>query len=234
MQTNIFNAPFEMKSLDEEKNIFEGYASVFRNVDNVGDVVEPGAFTKTIQENGDKIKVLWQHDPYTPIGKALKLEEDNHGLFVKAQIFDTTAGRDAMTLIKGGVIDVLSIGYRVIKDAWDKDNMVRRLKEVKLFEFSPVTFAANEMATITGAKNDELNRTLYELNNTLKKGQVNTRDETAILYAIEALKKLLPDNPPSGGNKPGEPQKGQNNQEHEEVEQEIKALLQDMRKFVVK
>ena len=234
MRTNIFNAPFEMKSLDEESNVFEGYASVFRNVDNVGDVVEPGAFTKTIQENGDKIKVLWQHDPYTPIGKALKLEEDNHGLYVKAKIFDTTAGRDAMTLIKGGVIDVLSIGYRVIKDSWDKDNMVRRLKEVKLFEFSPVTFAANEMAAITGAKNDELSRTLYELNNTLKNGQVNTRDETAILNAIEALKALLPNNPPSANNDPGEAEKGQKSAEHKEIEADVKAMLQDMRNFVVK
>ena len=192
MKFQTKSLPFEVKSIDDEKNIFEGYASVFRNVDSYGDIVEPGAFTKTIQERGDKVKVLWQHDPYTPIGKAVHLEEDNHGLYVKAQIFDTVAGQDAMKLIKGGVIDELSIGYRTIKDEWDKERNARILKEVQLFEFSPVTFAANSAAMITAAKNDDLTSALLELNNELKAGKVlSEKNKTLVKNAIEALQALL-------------------------------------------
>jgi HK97 family phage prohead protease len=35
---------------------------VFGNVDSYGDVIEPGAFAKTLQEN-PVVPILWQHDP---------------------------------------------------------------------------------------------------------------------------------------------------------------------------
>lgn len=219
--------PFETKNIDEENNVFEGYASVFNNVDHVGDIVEKGAFKKTIEEAGKNVKVLWQHDHYNPIGKALHMEEDNHGLFVKAKIFDTSLGRDAMTLIKGGVIDVLSIGYRVIKDEWDKEKNVRRLKEIQLFEFSPVTFAANPQAAIIGAKNFQFADALNSLNNHLQNGQVSSGQEKAILNAIEALKALLPEAEKQGGETQAEKEK-------REAAEEIKALLKEMQGFNVK
>jgi uncharacterized protein len=225
------NVPFKIKSVDEEKNVFEGYASVFRNVDSYGDIVEPGAFAKTIQERGDKVKVLWQHDPYTPIGKAVELHEDNHGLYVKAQIFDTAAGRDAMTLIKGGVIDELSIGYRTVKDEWDNEKGVRRLKELQLFEFSPVTFAANDQAAILGAKSmGERGQDIafaFAAIEEMKAGKVlSEKSKMLVKNAIEALENLLK----SADN---EPENEPKNDEMTDAEmKEMQELMSDMKKSI--
>lgn len=215
MEFKSINVPFQVKEIDEEKNIFEGYASTFRNEDFHGDVMEQGAFTKTIQERKDKVKVLWQHDAYNPIGKAIHMEEDNHGLYVKAQIFDTVLGRDAMTLIKGGVIDELSIGFRTIKDEWDSTNNVRRIKEVQLFEFSPVTFAANNQANITAAKSDELAAAIKKFNDELKAGKVlSSKNEDLVKSAISALQTLIDATEDPDKNK--------------QTEQEVKDVLQLM------
>lgn len=193
MRIEYKSVGFDLKDVDKEKNIFEGYASVFHNKDSHGDIIEPNAFTKTINERGHRIKVLWQHDVYTPIGKAIELKEDNYGLYVKAKISDTPEGQRAMTLIKDGVIDELSIGYSVVKDEYDTELEVRRLKEIKLFEFSPVTFASNDQAVITGAKyQQQLANSLMQLNGGLNGGVPLTKEnEEMIQKTIQSLQTLL-------------------------------------------
>lgn len=139
---------FETKAISDD--VFEGYASFFNNIDAYDDIIEKGAFRKTISENRSRIKVLWQHDANEPIGLPIDMTEDDNGLYVKAKISMTDTGKKAMTLIKDGVITEMSIGYDVVKDDYKMlgTKRVRMLKELKLWEFSPVTFAANEKAKI--------------------------------------------------------------------------------------
>jgi HK97 family phage prohead protease len=143
---------FETKATDD--GVFEGYASVFDNIDAYNDIVEKGAFRKTIAENRSRIKVLWQHDASEPIGIPIAMEEDDKGLYVKYKISDTEAGKKAKILIQDGVVTEMSIGYDVVKDDYKMlgTKRVRLLKELKLWEFSPVTFAANDMAKILAVK----------------------------------------------------------------------------------
>src|SRR6056297_2755627 len=142
---------FDIKKLTKEEGIFEGYAAVFNNVDLGKDKILPGAFKKTLEERGDKIKILWQHDWDEPIGKVLEIKEDEYGLWVKGKIITTTQkGKEAYELIKEKIIDGLSIGYNIMKKDWQSG--VRLLKELKLLEFSPVTFPMNEEALITNVK----------------------------------------------------------------------------------
>jgi HK97 family phage prohead protease len=148
----------KITNLDGEGRTVEGYANVFGNVDAVGDIVHPGAFAKTLNERGGKVKFCWQHDLAEPIGKMIEMQEDHHGLFFKALISDTARGRDALALLKDGAVDSFSIGYDSIKGATDytKDPTtgatIRNLREVKLYEVSLVTLAANELATVTALK----------------------------------------------------------------------------------
>lgn len=167
---------FEMKAIGE--NVIEGYSAYFNNIDSYGDIIESGAFNKTIQENRNRVKVLWQHDTNMPIGKPIEMYEDSRGLYVKAQISMTDIGKNAMILMRDGVVDEMSIGYDVIKDEYKGRNRV--LKELRLWEFSPVTFAANEKAKITSAKN--LNELLYDIKNA---------DRNEIKNAIQKLNELL-------------------------------------------
>lgn len=187
--------PTEFK-VDEESNIFEGYASIFGNKDAGGDIIQSGAFKKTLREGGNRVKVLWQHDTNTPIGKPMEMEEDAKGLRVKAKISETQAGKDALKLMRDGVINELSIGYDVVKDDYDENRDARLLKEVRLWEFSPVTFAMNQAATITGVKSIEDIRPalkkLVELNRFHKEGRTLSQENYSLIQdAIMALEELL-------------------------------------------
>lgn len=129
---------------------FKGYASTW-DIDRVGDVIHQGAFKKTIQERGNQIKVLFNHNQ--AIGKPLTMREDAKGLYVEAKISKTALGDEVLELMRDGVIDQMSIGFSIPngKSSMDHEG-IRHIHEVKLYEFSPVTFPANEAAIITGVK----------------------------------------------------------------------------------
>lgn len=152
MKTKSFRLT-EVKA-DMETGVFEGYASVFGNKDAYGDIVVPGAFSKTLQERADRVKILWQHDTDCPIGKPTEMREDVKGLYVKGKITPTSLGKDVIMLLQDGVICEMSIGYQTVKEEWDDSTKCNYLKEIKLYEFSLVTFPANELATVTSVKNN--------------------------------------------------------------------------------
>lgn len=142
--------PFVLTKEVDDEGRFEGYAAVFGNVDSQRDIIEPGAFKKTLEDNPE-VPILWQHDAYEPIGVSVEMKEDENGLHIVGQLaMDVQRAREARSLMRLGAIKGLSIGYRAIKPTFD--NGVRRLKEVALKEFSPVTFPANELATVVSVK----------------------------------------------------------------------------------
>lgn len=156
----------DLKSLTEEGE-FEGIASVYGNKDSYGDVMERGAFTKSIKENPE-IPVLYQH--YDPIGKGL-VEDSQKGLLIKGRVLmEVQKAKEAYVLAKSGIVKGLSIGYRVVKDEWDSAKSIRRLLEVKLYEVSFVTFPANELAGITGIKSADFSA-WDEILREIKKGR---------------------------------------------------------------
>ena len=138
----------------ESEGIVSGYASKFGNIDSDNDIIAAGAYKKTIAERRDRIAFVWQHDITKPIGKALKLEEDNEGLFIEAKISDTALGRDAKTMIEDGVIKEFSVGFVPIVQEYNKETKLNTIKEIKLYEFSLVTIAANPEAMVTGYKGE--------------------------------------------------------------------------------
>ncbi len=130
-----------------------GYASTFKNTDLVNDIIEPGAFSKSLSaKGGKKIKILWQHNTDQPIGKVTKVFEDDKGLFIKAALpKEHTLANDAAVLVKNGIIDSLSIGFSV-NDADHLKNGKRILKDIKVHEISLVTHPANPKAQVTSFK----------------------------------------------------------------------------------
>ena len=151
----------EIKAVDFTGRTVEGYAAAFGNIDQVGDIIHPGAFKQTITDRGNKIKFLWQHDPSEPIGRILSIAEDKNGLQFKAAISDTSRGRDALALLKDGAIGEMSIGYDTVKGGMDytksaAGETVRNLRALKLWEISLVTFPANESAVVTGVKQQDV------------------------------------------------------------------------------
>ena len=160
-----------LKSMDEE-GTFEGNLAVYGNLDSANEIIDPGAFAKTLQEGGRIIPMLWQHDPQQPIGR-LTLTDTPTALHAKGKLLlKLPKAQEAYELLKEGVLKGLSIGYQTIK-AISADGP-RRLKEIRLHEGSLVTFPANALAVVTGVKqatNEDLKnlQRLREASNDMKR-----------------------------------------------------------------
>jgi HK97 family phage prohead protease len=153
----------QIKAADENsgKGVFEGYANVFNYIDFDDDIVEQGAFKKTLQEITDKKRALFfMHQSYSLdslLGEATELEENAKGLFVKGEIdLNFESGRKAWAFIKRGTIDRMSIGYQVLLQEFidHGKRLIRHIKEARLFEISltPIGMAANDRSTIDTIK----------------------------------------------------------------------------------
>lgn len=145
---------FRIKAFDAEAGTLEGYGSKFNVVDQVGDVVVPGAFKNSLMGGAQNIKFLWQHNPAEPIGIFTEMKEDERGLFFKAQLANTQRGQEARELMKMGAIDGFSIGYipLIEERSEQKGRSVNLIKEVKLLEVSVVTFPCNTQARLESIK----------------------------------------------------------------------------------
>lgn len=148
--------PFEIKATGSEKSgRFEGYAST-RKLDSDRDIVQPGAFKRTIDHHAGKgLALLWFHDPTNPIGSLELVGEDEKGLVVQGEVdVDTQLGHDKYSGMVKGYIDRMSIGYVAKRARWDAQRKCRLLDEVALREVSMITrnFAANDEAVVTALK----------------------------------------------------------------------------------
>jgi HK97 family phage prohead protease len=147
----------DVKALGDD-GTFEGYGSIFGNVDSYGEVVMPGAFAGSLasaRQKGRTVKMLWQHDPERPIGIWNDLSEDGKGLYVKGTLLKDSVAQatEAYALLKAGALDGLSIGYREIEVSPHPDKTgIVQLKKLDLKEVSIVTFAANDRARVTDVK----------------------------------------------------------------------------------
>jgi len=156
MNSKIVVSNFEVKSIKEEDSEYftvEGYASVYGNIDSYRDIVEKGAFSLDLMENGNERPILWQHNSSQPIGVGVFSESDQ-GLKVSCRLPKESefVKKEVMPMVKCGAVKGMSIGYSVVTEEYDRVNNINYLKVLKLRETSVCTFPANEMAQITAAK----------------------------------------------------------------------------------
>lgn len=153
MQLENLGLSLDTKAVADD-GTFEGYASTFGNEDLGRDVVVKGAFAKSLKARpAGRVKMLFQHSTDEPIGVWTGLVEDAKGLKATGKlILDTAKGRETYALMKAGALDGLSIGFKTLKDTFDRTKGIRYLKEVDLFEISVVTFPMNPASTVTAVK----------------------------------------------------------------------------------
>lgn len=154
LHKNLANS---LKDVDTNSGVVCFYGSSFNVVDDGNDMVLPGAYTKTIAEQGPqskqpRIKHLYQHDTTAILGMPQVLKEDGFGLYVESKVVPTTLGKDCLLLYEAGVITEHSIGYEVVDATWDRAKAVRLLRELKLFEVSAVTWGMNSETPTVGVK----------------------------------------------------------------------------------
>lgn len=120
-----------------------------------------GSFSKTMREQRGQVKILFNHGYDAQIGDKVlgavdDLREDADSAVGESRLFDTTYNRDLIPGLEAGVYGS-SFRFRVIRDEWNDEPgksdhnpdgiPERTIKEVRLFEFGPVTFPANPDAT---------------------------------------------------------------------------------------
>jgi uncharacterized protein len=188
----------EFKFADSEASArgeFVGYASVFGNVDQGGDVVERGAFSATLAaRKAADVAMLWGHDSRSvPIGKWLELREDDRGLVARGQLtLEIPRARDVHAAMMAGTVKGMSIGYRIPQGGaeFDRDGKVRRIKAAELVEVSVVTFPMNRRAQVARVKslNDMTTEDFREIEATLREKGLSRADA---VKAVSGLKQWL-------------------------------------------
>lgn len=137
----------------EGSNLYlEGYAAVYGNVDSYKDIIQAGAFDSFLAtEEAKRVKFCYNHDIYQVIGVVEELKSDEKGLYFKVKLSNTTLGKDVAVLIEDGALSEFSIGYKT-EDSIYKDDGVRVLTKLFLYEFSVVSRAANPKAVLTDSE----------------------------------------------------------------------------------
>lgn len=141
---------FDIKRTDLESGEFIGMASPYGVLDHGNDIVDEGAFNRTIKHKKGVVPLLWQHNHDEPIGIA-ELEDTKKGLTIKGKLnMEVQKAKEAIALLKQKAVKGLSIGYEVVKQEFD--DTIRHLKEIKLWEISVVTFPMNPKAQVNQVK----------------------------------------------------------------------------------
>lgn len=170
---------------------FVGYASVFGNKDSYGDIVDPGAFTRTLADWSTKgqIPVMWghdMHDAFATIGGVTAVEEDERGLKVTCQLDqDNPTAAQVYRLLKGRRVNTMSFAYTV-RDAEKKDDGYH-LKDLDLHEVSVVHVPANPSAEILSVKQHA-----EHVADAVKAGRVlSSKNENALREARDSIDSVL-------------------------------------------
>lgn len=149
---------FQVKESNDDSMTIKAYGSVFGNEDSDKDVILKGAYKKTIKEWGpegaDRIKLVAQHDISRPIARITSMKEDDYGLLIEAKFGDWTDSKDYYQMMKAGVINELSVGFVGVQKE-ENEFGGYTFKEIKLYEISAVTIAANDKAVVTEVKTSD-------------------------------------------------------------------------------
>lgn len=176
---------FEMKA--NENGMIAGYFSTYDiEPDSYGDIVEKGAFTKTIAkraESGHPFPLCFNHDFSAVIGSVKTIEDTEKGPYIEAEFLDTQLAQDVRKMLQSGAIYQFSFAYDVLNSRKPTEDesakgITNVLTELDVFEISVVTVPANQNAVATEVKAGRRNR---------------KADELIIRECIKSLKSLLDD-----------------------------------------
>ena len=147
-----------VQKAEDGKRTVGGYVNKFDQLsEDLGDFrekVRKGAFARSLKEQ--PVLAFWNHNSDIVLGntenKTLRAFEDDIGLGFELDLPDTTAGIDAGKLIERGDVSGVSFGFRTLKEEWDetdKNNPIRTLVDVQLYEISPTAIPAYPQSVVS-------------------------------------------------------------------------------------
>ena len=156
------SVPFTLRSDGAgDGRTLDGYGAVFDTPTRIDswegifdEVIQRGAFAKTLQERTPIIQFDHGHHPMIgslPIAAVQRLEEDAHGLHVVARMHEAPLFEPVREAIASGAISGMSFRFEVINDVWTEQKngvQLRTITEVKLFEVGPVMYPAYDSTSV--------------------------------------------------------------------------------------
>ena len=193
----------DILNFDEETGTVEAVFSVFNEIDSDNDVVLP----KSIRSGyGDKgVAMVWGHDWKNIIGKGKIIQDDDKAVFKGSFNMNTNAGKEAYETVKAmGDLQQWSFGFEVLdsevgmfsKDGGEEKE-VRYLKDLKVWEVSPVMVGANQNTHTVAVKNaeQEMETNDREIKNEVKSTEVEVeetnRDNIGLKFTDEVDNLLI-------------------------------------------
>lgn len=213
MSEYLFKSAYKIaasiKDMDAKKGIVTGYAAHFGSIDADGDIIMPGAFNKSVKEQGPestqpRIKHLLNHKKDQPLGNPIILKEDATGLYYESQVGSHALGQDFLKMVESNLITEHSIGFATVRSSQSKEMDANLLHELKLWEFSSLTaWGANQNTPLMGMKDAKSVETrIGNLIKALSNGTFtdNTFSFLAdeLLYLQKAFKDIQTTTPPKG------------------------------------
>lgn len=177
---------------DEAGKIAGFFSTYEQTPDSYGDIIMPGAFTKTIEkrkESGHPFPLCFNHDFDKVIGACNTVEERERGPYIEADFLNTQLGQDVRKMVLSGAIYQFSFAYDVLgrRDPTDeekKNGVTNVLTELEVYEVSVVTVPANQNAQVTEIKS--------VIETAVKAGKRNSKaDEDTIKECITLLQSLI-------------------------------------------
>ena len=192
--------PVAFKAVGEDgPGRFQAYASVFNNIDAYGDMVIPGAFADTLEndypDGGAGVPLYWRHrmdDPFMNLGATVAAKEDDHGLWIDGLLdLDTPAAAQTYKLLKTGRATQMSFAYDIDEGGFidrktEDGGSYYELRKLTLHEVSVVPVGANAETEILAVK-----AALVDLNGELNVGRELSHDEWRDLFAAAKSLGLL-------------------------------------------
>jgi hypothetical protein len=160
-EIRTLTAPVEARIADGQPTKLAGYAAVFNQETVIADlfreVILPGAFAASVER--DDVRAQFNHEPNLVLGRTtagtLRLREDDTGLAYEIDPPDTSYARDLLVSVQRGDVSQSSFMFDVTGEAWEYPTAtsgqlpLRKIIGVKLYDVSPVTFAAYEGTSVS-------------------------------------------------------------------------------------
>lgn len=201
---NVSDFNIELRENEGEENslVIEGYAAVYDSETFIGcdswgfyERIEKGAFDEADLRD---VPLKYNHDNAVPIlartrNKSLVLTPDEKGLFVHAELLDTTDGKDMYKRIKAGLIDKMSFAFTVKEETvtdQDKQNPKRSIKKFdRIFDVSVVDTPAYEDTSIYARSREHLEKWQHDELESRKRAATKTDYKlTALLKQYGGMK----------------------------------------------
>jgi HK97 family phage prohead protease len=212
----IKNTPLISVKAGPDDGLAEGqfivYPSTFtKTPDSYGDIVAPGAFSKTLQDwqdSGNVMPGLYGHrmdDPDFYVASADEMGEDDHGWWVKGTFdLESPKGNQVYRLVKGRRLNQLSFAYDVQQQEeveLEDGAKANELQELQVYEFSFVPVGANQDTSVVAIKGFDLvptGTTIRDIRQAasaaaaLKEGRViSAKNMTSLRTAWDALGEVI-------------------------------------------